>query len=194
MRTFSGGLLFLLVILLLGCTNGTPEGVDARDLDPFAPGAFEDIGVRELDPFASGEFSEWETADPQAGRAMFERPVLADKGGCITCHSLDEGITLVGPSLYGIADTARTRQIDTPPPDYLYLSITQPNLYIVDGFAAGVMPDHYSADLTHVEIIDLVSFLMTLQNEAGIADETTAPKSFPIFACDPVSGVCSWSP
>lgn len=140
--------LFLL-FLLGGCGQSQVVGVDARDLDPFSPEAF----------------CAWHIGDPEAGRAIFERPVLADAGGCVTCHSLEEDVTLVGPSLYGVATLAETRQPGIIPANYLYLSITQPDFHVVAGFRPNLMPANYANDLTEEEITNLVSFLMTLEIE-----------------------------
>ena len=43
-----------------------------------------------------------------AGKKLFNEPVIASAGspGCVTCHSLEKGKTLVGPSMAGIATVA----------------------------------------------------------------------------------------
>lgn len=137
----------LTLLLLTACQQERPAPVDARSLDPFSPEAF----------------CAWESGDPEAGRALFERPVLAGGPGCITCHSLAPGVSLVGPSLYGIAATAGERQPGMLPDNYIYLSIVEPASYVVSGFPANVMPDFYAERLSETEITDLVSYLMTLQ-------------------------------
>lgn len=144
-----GKFLFLLccVALLAGCGRTRQVAVDARDLDPFA----------------DGSLCGWETADPVAGRALFEQRVLAGGAGCITCHSLEPDVTLVGPSLHGIATTAFDRVIGVQTSNYIYLSIVAPEMHVVEGFPAGVMPQNYASDLTEAEIANLVSFLMTLK-------------------------------
>ena len=42
------------------------------------------------------------------GKKLFNEPVIASAGspGCVTCHSLEKGKTLVGPSMAGIATVA----------------------------------------------------------------------------------------
>lgn len=146
-----GKFLFLLccVSVLAACGRSTQVAVDARSLDPFA----------------DGSLCGWETADPVAGRALFEQRVLAGGAGCITCHSLEPDVTLVGPSLHGIATTAFDRVIGIQTSNYIYLSIVDPNLHVVEGFPADKMPQHYASDLTEAEIANLVSFLMTLERE-----------------------------
>ena len=146
-----GKFLFLLccISLLAGCGRTTQVAVDARDLDPFA----------------DGSLCGWQTADPIAGRVLFEQRVLAGGAGCVTCHSLEPDVTLVGPSLHGIATTAFKRVIGVQTSNYIYLSIVDPNMYVVEGFPADTMPQNYATDLTEDEIANLVSFLMTLERE-----------------------------
>ncbi|MEM7530945.1 MAG: 5'-nucleotidase C-terminal domain-containing protein [Chloroflexota bacterium] len=120
------------------------------------------VDARDLDP--SEALCAYEEGDTEVGQALFEQPVLGGMGGCKTCHSLEPDVTLMGPSLYGIATIAETRQAGMIPANYIYLSIMEPNSYIVEGFEAGVMPDHYADHLDEGEIADLVNYLMTLRN------------------------------
>ncbi|MCB0034634.1 MAG: cytochrome c [Anaerolineales bacterium] len=131
---------------LSGCAPAEPEGVDARDLDPYADGAL----------------CEWHLGNPEVGQELFERPVLGSAAGCVTCHSLEPEVTLVGPSLYGAATTAANRVEGVRADNYLYLSITLPNFHVVEGYQPDIMPHSYATELTQLEITDLVSFLMTL--------------------------------
>ncbi|MCB8943813.1 MAG: cytochrome c [Ardenticatenaceae bacterium] len=146
-------LTFLSIVVLGGlavsCTTAESPAVDARDLDPFSPEAF----------------CAYETGDPTAGKALFDQLVLGSGAGCITCHSLEAGQVLVGPSLYNLVETAENRIPGVLAANYIYLSITQPNHYIVQGFPEGLMPPTYSTDLTDEEITNLVSYLMTLSAE-----------------------------
>ncbi|MEQ8675709.1 MAG: cytochrome c [Aggregatilineales bacterium] len=100
-------------------------------------------------------------ADPAVtrGRALFSRaPAI-----CSTCHSLEPDITLVGPSLYGIADSAGTRIAGVSPQDYIRESILNPGDYLVDGFV-DVMQKNFAEVLTSDNINDLIAFLMTLED------------------------------
>lgn len=133
-------------VLLAGCGKEQQVAVDARDLDPFSEEAF----------------CAWHIGSPETGQEIFERLVLADRAGCVTCHSRSPETTLVGPSLYGVAATAAKRMEGVIPANYLYLSIVEPSFYVVEGFAADVMPSHYADALSEEEITNLVSYLMTL--------------------------------
>ncbi|MEZ4708721.1 MAG: cytochrome c [Caldilineaceae bacterium] len=141
--------LCICLLLLAGCGGEEPKRSAAADLDPFA----------------DSPLIAWEAGDPAAGRALFEQKVLAAGAGCVTCHSLEPDVTLVGPSLYGVADRAQTRQSGVLAPNYLYLSIVAPDQHVVEGFADDLMPETYATALTEEQLANLVSFLMTLKGK-----------------------------
>ena len=111
------------------------------------------------------------STDPVAlGEAVFKRTPPA----CFGCHSLQQGVTLVGPSLAGLA--TRTAALLTSPDytgkaktldDYIRESITNPNAYVVPGqtFSAGgqsIMPP-FASVLKPEEIDQLVAYLATFK-------------------------------
>ena len=107
-----------------------------------------------------------DTTDPGAGggdgEELFERTVLADNAGCVTCHSLTAGRVLIGPSLAGIGTVAADRIPETAARDYLEQSIVDPDAYVVAGFNAGLMPDDWGEGLSPAEVAALVDYLLTL--------------------------------
>jgi nitric oxide reductase subunit C len=106
-----------------------------------------------------------------AGKKLFNEPVIASAGspGCVTCHSLEKGKTLVGPSMAGIATVAAA---DIKSADYkgtaktveefLKESIVSPDVMVTQGFQPGIMPKTYTK-LSAPEVSDLVAYLMTLK-------------------------------
>lgn len=136
----------LWVAVLVWPQTAQPQGVDARTLDPFT----------------TDSFCDWQAGDPEAGRALFEQPVIGGAAGCATCHSVTEGEVLIGPSLYDIPTTATTRQPGVLPHNYLYLAVIHPDQFLVEGYSAGLMPQTYGDYLTQVDMTNLVSFLMSL--------------------------------
>jgi ferredoxin len=100
-----------------------------------------------------------------AGRDLFTRTALGTTAGCRICHSLDEGRVLVGPSLAGVATRAATAVPGLSAEQYLRQSITDPDAFIVDGFPSGQMLPGFEQSLTPVEIENLVSFLLTLEED-----------------------------
>jgi nitric oxide reductase subunit C len=105
------------------------------------------------------------------GKKLFNEPVIASAGspGCVTCHSLEKGKTLIGPSMAGIATEAAA---DIKKADYkgtaktveefLKESIVSPDVMVTQGFQPGIMPKTYTK-LSAQEVNDLVAYLMTLK-------------------------------
>jgi len=105
------------------------------------------------------------SGDSKRGEDLYHQTTLGPNAapGCITCHSLEPGKTLVGPSHAGIATKAASVVPGMSAEDYLRQSIVTPDAHISEGFTAGVMYQNYSKDLTEQEINDLVAYLMTLK-------------------------------
>jgi mono/diheme cytochrome c family protein len=90
------------------------------------------------------------------GRELFEERVIGVNGGCITCHSLEEGASLVGPSLFHV--TSRVPGMSDA--DYIRQSIVDPDAYIVDGYDSGQMPGDWAQVLSEEQIESLVDYLL----------------------------------
>ena len=89
------------------------------------------------------------------GMELFEERVVGGSPGCVTCHSLEEDVTLVGPSLFAIespVDGLTTAE-------YVRQSILEPDAYVVDGFVAGQMYPGWDQYLTPEQIDSLVVLL-----------------------------------
>lgn len=94
--------------------------------------------------------------DPAAlGKELFNQQVIGTQPGCVTCHSLNPGEVIVGPSLAGIASRADEA--------YIRESILNPNAQVVEGFPADTMPNVWGDELTEEQIDQLVAFLLTLK-------------------------------
>ncbi len=94
------------------------------------------------------------------GKELFNSMVVGGKAGCASCHSIEPGTGGVGPSLAGIGGEAAGRVAGVSAADYLRKSITDPNAYIVEGYASGVMPQGF--DLTEEQLESLVEYLSGL--------------------------------
>jgi len=98
-----------------------------------------------------------------AGEKLFKQAVIGNHAGCVTCHSLEADVTVVGPSLSGIANTAASRIPGRSAEEYIRESILDPNAYVVEGFIAGTMPLVWANMLSDEQVSNLVAYLMTLK-------------------------------
>jgi mono/diheme cytochrome c family protein len=98
-----------------------------------------------------------------AGEALFAQSSVGSQAGCITCHSLEPGVDLVGPSLANVGAEAGSRVSGQSAEEYLRQSILEPGDYVVDGFGAGIMPGGYSSELSDEQVDDLVAYLLSLE-------------------------------
>ncbi len=103
--------------------------------------------------------------DAARGEELYNQTTIGSAGapGCATCHSLEDGVVLVGPSHAGVATRAGMYVSGQSAEDYLRESIVSPDAHIVDGFVPGVMYQNFGEDLTDQEVDDLVAFLLTLE-------------------------------
>lgn len=105
------------------------------------------------------------SGDAAHGRALHEASIIGAKfaPGCRTGHSLDEGVTLVGPSHNQVGARAASQVSGLSAAEYLRQSIVEPDAFVVAGYVPGIMYQLYGADLSETEIDDLIAFLLTLQ-------------------------------
>ncbi len=96
--------------------------------------------------------------DPVRGKKAFNTFAK-----CNTCHDVSTGAKIVGPSLQHIASKAGSRQPGLSAEAYLRVSLLNPNAYIVEGYAAGLMPINYQQSLVTAEIEDLIAYMLTLK-------------------------------
>jgi cytochrome c2 len=83
---------------------------------------------------------------------------------CASCHAITEGVVLVGPSFWNIANHAAMRVDGQSAEDYLRDSILYPSEYIVEGFQ-DVMQKNFAEVLSSQDISALIAYLMTFDSE-----------------------------
>ena len=98
-----------------------------------------------------------------AGEELFNQTVIGTQAGCITCHSQDEGVVVVGPSIAGIGSRAGSTVPGMSAEDYLEESILDPDAYLVEGFPAGTMPQVWQDELSSEQVDQLIAYMMTLK-------------------------------
>lgn len=101
--------------------------------------------------------------DAGNGKNIFNSVSIGEGPGCSTCHLIEIETIKIGPSLNGIATRAESRIDGMTAEEYITQSILDPNAYIVKGFPASVMYQEFSEQLSDEDLIDLVTFLITLE-------------------------------
>jgi mono/diheme cytochrome c family protein len=103
------------------------------------------------------------STDLTEGADLFAATVLGNRPGCITCHSLEPGVNLVGPSIAGVGSVAGSRVEGLDAEQYLRQSIVEPNAHVVEGYEDDVMPEDYVLTLTDPQIEALVEYMEGLR-------------------------------
>lgn len=145
-------LLGILCLLLAACA-GTPPATPTPTAAAPQPQA-----TLSLDPVEiEAEYAALPAGDAEAGKEKFTGR------GCVACHSLEEGVRVVGPSMAGLAERAASAEPDLTAEVYLYISITRPNATVTEGFSAGLMPQNFRNTLEPQDLADLIAYLLTLE-------------------------------
>ncbi len=100
-----------------------------------------------------------ESANPEAGEQ------LTVAFACVVCHPLADEPVPTGSSWHNIGALAATRVEGQSAETYLYLSIVDPNIHIVEGSQPNVMPSTYKDILTPVQFADIIAYLLTIKAE-----------------------------
>ena len=99
----------------------------------------------------------------KSGEELFQQATIGTLAGCKTCHSLEPGVVIIGPSLAEIGVQADSRVEGVAAADYLRQSIIDPNAHLVEGYPANIMPNTYQNQLTEDQIEALVNYMLTLK-------------------------------
>ncbi len=106
--------------------------------------------------------------DIARGQAVFERAAFRGTPGCSSCHSLQPGITVVGPSLAGVGTSARTllyspnyHGLASTPEQFLREAILTRQCDLWGGTRHLIIPE-WEGVLDQQELIDLTAFLASL--------------------------------
>ena len=99
----------------------------------------------------------------ELGKELFAQNPLTDQPGCITCHSLEPDVIIIGPSVAGIASRAGGMVPGMSAEEYLRESIVDPNAYLVPGFPTDTMPPVWGERLSEKQVDELVAYLLILK-------------------------------
>jgi nitric oxide reductase subunit C len=159
-----------IVILLAAC--GGQAAPAAPTAAPAAPAAPTAAPAAPAAPTAAPAAAAAAAGDAAAGEKLFKAATLGKDNvlGCATCHSVQAGQKLVGPSLAGIATDAQGAWSESgykgsakSADDWLREDIVNPNVDVVEGYQPNVMPGTFAQELTPAQISDLVAYLETLK-------------------------------
>lgn len=97
------------------------------------------------------------TLDPELskGKALFSKH-------CAACHATEEAVTIIGPSLSGIAGRENPNIEGQNTRQYIENSIMYPDAYLAEGYE-NLMPSTFGKTLTREEVNLLVEYLLTLE-------------------------------
>lgn len=107
-----------------------------------------------IEAIAPEDAGEGAAGDPEAGAAVFTSL------GCGGCHATEGDAAMVGPSLGGLADRAGEEAEGLSAVEYARQSIVEPDVHIVEGFNAGIMPAY--TGLGETDLANLVAYLLSL--------------------------------
>ena len=91
--------------------------------------------------------------DPARGSKLYV------SSGCSSCHSLEKGKRLVGPSFYDVFDDAKTEVKGMGPKEYIYQSVVSPNAFVVNTFQPNIMPQTFANQLSPQQISDIIAWM-----------------------------------
>lgn len=94
------------------------------------------------------------------GQELFELRALGGEPGCVTCHSRQPDVVLVGPPLADLEAASARAGIDDPA-RYVRTSIIDPAAHLVPGFEdAKPMPTGFAEILSPAQIDAIVDYLL----------------------------------
>jgi mono/diheme cytochrome c family protein len=81
---------------------------------------------------------------------------------CSSCHSLEPGVVITGPSLDGIATRAATRVEGQEAKVYITTAILNPRAFTTPGFSQ-LMPTTFGKTISEDDLDLLIAYLLTLK-------------------------------
>ncbi len=131
----------------------------AENPDPWQP--FVDAPTRAMaaDGSAMGAEAAPEPTAPLPPQQLFVTM------GCSGCHNLDAPQDAtnrgpVGPNMGNLPEIAGTRVAGEDATTYVHNSIVNPNVHVVEGYVAGIMPQNFTERMSEEEINSLVEWLL----------------------------------
>lgn len=164
-------LLTLLLFAIVGCAPNASSDLLSPDLGPKLVMA-QSEGAVVLEPTAvPPKLAElapdaiYAGLDPALQEAISNAnpgngETIALTFGCVGCHSLDPAAAMTGPTWHNVGDTAVIRVPGESPAQYLYLSIAEPNAFVVPNYPGNIMPSNFHELMSPEQIADMVAYLL----------------------------------
>ncbi|MBM3152646.1 MAG: cytochrome c oxidase subunit II [Chloroflexi bacterium] len=89
---------------------------------------------------------------------------LSEQNGCLACHSVD-GSQKVGPTwtgLFGSQVRLADDSVALADENFIISSILDPDMQVVEGYTAGVMPSNYRDLFEESQLDDIVAYIISL--------------------------------
>jgi len=148
----------------------TTEDTDTDSTEDAAASTTEDTGTDSTEDAAAAPASGLpleppvselpSDADPVRGEILFGTFQPVANFACSTCHRARSDSRLVGPGLLNIAEHAATRVEGQTAFEYIYTSIVNPDVFIVEGFPDNLMPENWAEVWNQDDVFDIIAFLM----------------------------------
>ena len=97
-----------------------------------------------------------------ADSALIQQGKLVFQANCSACHSTSPGVTIVGPSLAGIATRAGEMVSGLDARAYIEQSILDPGATLTEGFK-NLMPDTYGNSISDENLDALIAYILTIE-------------------------------
>jgi mono/diheme cytochrome c family protein len=100
-----------------------------------------------------------------AGEELFNQTVIGANAGCITCHSLEPDVVIVGPSMaaFFIEAEKEGEELGMTAEAFIRQSILDPNAVLAADYPPDTMPTDWEEVLTEEQVDNLVAYLMSLK-------------------------------
>jgi cytochrome c2 len=102
------------------------------------------------------------------------REIYEGKGTCVSCHTIGSSEAGRFPDLAGIGANSASRIEGMNDVDYLAESLYEPNKFIVEGFAPGMLPvDKPPISLNRQEVLTVIAYLQSLGGQPTVTMQTS---------------------
>jgi len=159
-KTASAFGLMITLYLLTACQTSNPTSIPAPS---NIPGQTQTPSKIPFVAAGSDVTVSLPVGDPERGQQV------AGARDCVNCHANGIGpVWVASEGLPGLGDRAAERILQSDytgtaltAEQYLFESIALPNVYIVEGYPKGLMPDRFGDLVSAQDMADIIAYLLT---------------------------------